>query len=85
MTRDLQKALDQAVFAHGYNVGMNIGRCAGAGLPGHLHLHIVPRWSGDTNFMPVFGDVRVVPESLEVILARLRDVSKKLGLPKLSN
>ncbi len=84
MTRDLQEALDEAVFAHGYNVGMNIGRCAGAGLPGHLHLHIVPRWSGDTNFMPVFGDVRVVPESLEVILARLRDVSKKLGLPKLS-
>ena len=57
-------ALGLASAAQGYNLGWNLGRIAGAGLPGHVHLHVVPRWAGDTSFMPVLADVKVLPEHL---------------------
>ncbi|MCP4375958.1 MAG: HIT domain-containing protein [bacterium] len=84
MVRDLQIVLTRAIGAHGFNVGMNIGRCAGAGLPGHLHMHVVPRWNGDTNFMSVLGDVRVIPQALSDLYEQLQAVSSELQLPKLS-
>jgi len=76
-TQKMVKVL-RAFNPEGFNIGVNIGRIAGAGVPGHIHIHVVPRWGGDTNFMPVFGDVRVISESLEVTYRKLKDSMSKL-------
>ena len=68
--------LEATLHPEGFNIGLNLGRVAGAGLPGHLHWHIVPRWSGDTNFMPVLAATHVVPQSLEALWDLLTAASK---------
>ncbi len=83
LVRESQKALLLAIKPHGFNVGMNFGRCAGAGLPGHLHIHIVPRWDGDTNFMNVCTDTDVIGQSLTELLELLKQISKEHNLPGL--
>jgi len=65
LVRDSVAALRRALHPEGLNLGVNLGRCAGAGIEPHMHVHVVPRWSGDTNFMPVVADVRVMPEYLK--------------------
>src|SRR2546423_689145 len=72
------RLLRRAVSAQGFNIGINLGRCAGAGVPGHLHQHVVPRWNGDTNFMSVVGAVRVVPQAMAQLYEELRQVSATL-------
>ncbi|MCX5678215.1 MAG: HIT domain-containing protein [Candidatus Omnitrophica bacterium] len=64
--------LDRKLKPHGYNIGLNIGKTAGAGYAGHLHIHIVPRWTGDTNFMPVTAGSRVISESLDAVYRLLK-------------
>lgn len=65
--RRMVAVLDELMHPSGYNIGVNLGEAAGAGLPGHLHWHIVPRWHGDTNFMPILGDAKVIVQSLDAL------------------
>jgi len=79
LARHAEIALTEAYRPQGLNVGMNLGRPAGAGVADHLHVHVVPRWNGDTNFMSVVGNVRVLPEELAATAARLRPIFERLA------
>ena len=83
LIRDSQKILSLAIGPHGFNVGINSGRCAGAGLPGHLHVHVVPRWDGDTNFMAVCSDTDVISQSMAELYELLKKLSIEHNLPAL--
>ncbi len=72
LTRRCQNALTQVMKPDGFNIGLNLGRVAGAGIADHVHIHVVPRWNGDTNFMPVLAQTSVVPQALAELAAQLR-------------
>lgn len=72
LTKEVVKAIDEEYRPEGYNIGINIGRVAGAGIEAHIHIHVVPRWLGDTNFMPVIAATKVIPEDLKTTLTRLK-------------
>lgn len=75
-TRKAKRILKHALKAEGFNIGMNIGRVAGAGVDHHVHLHIVPRWHGDTNFMPIIAETKVIPEAIEKTYEKLKRAAK---------
>ena len=79
LTRHAEMALTEAYSPQGINVGINLGRPAGAGVLDHLHIHLVPRWSGDTNFMTAIGNTRVLPEDLQSTAAKLRPIFQRLA------
>ena len=75
-----KQALKQTMSPHGFNIGMNLGEVAGAGVKNHLHFHIVPRWNGDTNFMPIFGHTKVVSEGLAETWEKLKMAFDDIGI-----
>jgi ATP adenylyltransferase len=70
------RLLDQIIKPHGYNFGANLGRVSGAGIDNHVHFHLVPRWNGDTNFMPVLSDTKVISEEMKDLLKKLQKAFK---------
>ncbi|NBR48303.1 HIT domain-containing protein [bacterium] len=74
-----QRLLEKAVHPHGFNIGWNLGSASGAGVDDHIHIHIVPRWSGDSNFMAVIGGVRIIPEGLTPLYQRLKQIESELA------
>ena len=79
LTQLCERALREAYKLEGINVGVNLGAPAGAGIEEHVHLHLVPRWNGDTNFMTVVGQTRVLPEEIAAAAARLRPIFRRLA------
>lgn len=79
LTRRCMRVLSETLVPHGFNVGLNLGEAAGAGVADHLHVHIVPRWKGDTNFMPVLADVKVIPEHLRHTYDLLKGIFDRDG------
>jgi ATP adenylyltransferase len=79
LTRRAEMAITEGYAPQGINVGINLGKAAGAGVPGHLHVHLVPRWSGDTNFMTAIGNTRVLPEELGESAKKLRPIFERLA------
>lgn len=78
LVKIIMKAIDMEYKPHGYNIGVNVGHIAGAGVEEHLHIHVVPRWLGDTNFMPVIAGVKVIPEDLGSTYLRLKSSVEKV-------
>ncbi len=76
LTREVRDVLVKKMHPDGFNIGLNLGKEAGAGVIDHLHIHIVPRWAGDTNFMPLIADTKVIPQSLEDLYHELKDCFK---------
>ncbi|MBK6290202.1 MAG: HIT domain-containing protein [Ignavibacteria bacterium] len=79
VTQMALRVLERELHPHGVNVGVNLGSAAGAGVPGHLHIHLVPRWNGDTNFMPVIGEVKVVSERLDEMWQRFTEAFREVA------
>jgi ATP adenylyltransferase len=77
-----QALLRAATKAQGFNIGFNLSECAGAGVPDHLHIHIVPRWSGDTNFMPILAGTRTLSDGLRALYDKLMDAQSKMASPR---
>jgi ATP adenylyltransferase len=77
LLESMKVLLDKILEPGGYNIGMNLGRIAGAGFPGHIHIHLVPRWGGDVNFMPIIGNTKVISQSLKTVFDRLQDAYQK--------
>ena len=76
---DCIRWLRKALKPDGFNVGMNLGPAGGAGVPEHLHVHVVPRWSGDTNFMPTVADVKIIPEAMQETFRKVREAARESG------
>lgn len=77
LAQKIQRALAASYHPHGYNLGMNLGQCAGAGVADHLHLHVLPRWTGDASFMTTVSETRVLPEDLETTFDKLKSFFRK--------